>query len=193
MKRTNGFTLLEVLGTLVVFGMLLAGLTRAVHYGAAAWRTQERIADGHGDLDAVERTLRHMIEVMDPGDGVDPAPIAATGQSIEFVTVLPDAVGTFPILHAKVTLLVDTRRQLVLRWRPYSHAERLRPAPPQNTTVLADNVADLELSYLRPTGGWIPTWNDRDLPALVRIRLVFSPGDRRNWPDIVVAPVLDPP
>jgi general secretion pathway protein J len=180
----NGFTLLEILVVLVVFGLLVVGLSQGIQYGLQAWRTQVRLTADHGDLNVVDNVLRQMIQVMDAGNAADQAPIVGGGNHLAFVTELPKAG------HVEASLLVDPRHRLVLSWRPYLHAQRLRTAPAPTTNVLLAGVSGLEFSFWRPTGGWQPVWNGPDLPALIRVRLIFPPGDPRHWPDIVAAPLL---
>ena len=36
-------------------------------------------------------------------------------------------------------------------------------------------------------GAWLSGWAEKDLPPLVRIRLLFEPGLHRTWPDIIAA------
>jgi general secretion pathway protein J len=191
MKRTapNGFTLLELLVALVVLGFILAGLTQGVRFGLLGWVTQTRMSSAHDDLDAVDRTLRHLIEEMNPGVELDPAPFAGGRNSMDCITILP---GTVPARRIEATLSVDSRQRLVLRWRPYLHAEYSRP-PLAMETELLSGVARMELAFWGPAGSWVETWRSPDLPALIRIRLRFAPGDRRQWPDIVAAPLLDRP
>jgi general secretion pathway protein J len=193
MTRHNGFTLLEVLVALVVFGLLLAGLNEGVRYGLRAWESQVRLASGRGDLDAVDRALRRMIAMMDPGDGVDPAPFTATRDRLDFVTELPDAAGMLPVRRVAAALLIGSGQRLVLRWQPWQHAQRLRPVMPSTDTELLRDVLRLELAYWRPESGWVAAWRYADLPTLIRIRVIFPPGDPRHWPDIVARPELDRP
>jgi hypothetical protein len=59
--------------------------------------------------------------------------------------------------------------------------------------VLIENISRIEWNYFDApcgaTGAWRDTWQDRhELPALVRARVVFPPGDPRQWPDLIVAP-----
>ena len=191
--RRNGFTLLELLVALAVFGLLLTGLTQGMQYGLLGWQTQVRIVGRSEDLDAVERALRQMIAVIDPGDSLALPPFAGTRDRVEFVTVLPDAAAGLPVRRVEAALLVDSSRRLMLRWRPWMHAARLRPVPPPVETELLRGVQGLEFAFWRPGGGWVGTWQNQDLPALIRIRVLFPPGDPRHWPDIVAAPILQRP
>jgi general secretion pathway protein J len=193
MKRSAGFTLLEILVALVVFGLLLAGLTQGIQYGLQAWQSQVRMTGSRDDLDAVDRALRHMIEVIDPGDGMGPAPFAASRDELEFISVLPDEAGAQPVRPVSAELLVDSAHRLVLRWRPYINARLLKPSPASTATELLQGVSRLELSYWRPDGGWVSAWAGPDLPALIRIHIVFPQGDPRYWPDIIAAPLIDRP
>jgi general secretion pathway protein J len=191
--KAAGFTLLEIMVALVVFGLVLAGLNQGVRYGLQAWHSQVRLGSRNGDLDAVSRALRNMIEVMDPGNGVDPAPIAATRSRLAFDTVLPDSAGTGSVRRVTAELLVDRRHDLVLQWRPELHVKWLRPRPSPTVATLVGGVAGLDMSFWRPSGGWVENWNYPDLPALIRIRVVFPPGDLRHWPDLIAAPLQDRP
>jgi len=70
--RQSGFTLLELLAALVVLGLLMVAITQGVRFGVQAWQTQARTVDTQGDLLAVDRTLRGMIERADPGQCTQP-------------------------------------------------------------------------------------------------------------------------
>ena len=59
---------------------------------------------------------------------------------------------------------------------------------PPRQEVLIDRVERIEVNYLSPDrDAWLDAWNRADLPALIRIRLLFPRGDPRRWPPIVVA------
>jgi general secretion pathway protein J len=189
----GGFTLIEVLVAVAVFGLIAGGLIQAVRYGMQAWQSQVRMGEGPADLDAVDRSLRHMLEVIDPGDGVEPAPITGRHDHLEFISVLPNAGGAGPARRIAATLTVDSAHRLVLLWRPYFHAAPLRPAPAPTVTELLRGVSRLQVSFWQPGGGWTSEWRNPELPALIRLKVMFPEGDRRHWPDIVVAPLLDQP
>jgi general secretion pathway protein J len=191
--RRDGFTLLELLVAVAVFGLLLAGLTQGTQYVLRARQSQMHILGRSEDLDTVDRVLRQMIAVMDPGDSLTPPPFAGSRDKVEFVTVLPDAAAGLPVRRVEAGLLVDSLHRLVLRWRPWIHAVRLRPAPSPVETELLRGVQGLEFAFWHPRGGWVGSWRNEDLPALIRIRVLFPPGDPRHWPDIVAATTLRRP
>jgi len=191
-----GFTLLELLVALSVLGMLLVGLAQGMRLGLRAWEAQERMLSRQGDLVAVDRALRRLVEQMHPGSEARPARLVGGAGGMAFVTELPMAAGTLPTRRAEVALLVASGR-LVLRWTPRLHARGAAP-PSVTETELLRGIERLELAYLHPgtaAGGgvWVSAWEEPTLPALLRIRLVFPPGDPRRWPDILAAPRAERP
>jgi general secretion pathway protein J len=65
--------------------------------------------------------------------------------------------------------------------------------------ALLEDVAGISIAYLElielGDGNIEPHWRDtwiekNSLPALIRIRVLFPPEDRRRWPEFVVSPRL---
>jgi general secretion pathway protein J len=191
--NANGFTLLEVLIALTVLGFLFAGLAQGVHFGLLAWATEDHLTGGNDDFNVLDNTLRHLIEVADPGDDLDAAPFTANRERLDCITLLPNADRETPGRRIRATLLVDANHRLMLRWQPAARATRLRGPPQSTDTELLRGVSRIELAFWRPGGAWVSTWRSPDLPALVRVSLHFLPGDQRRWPDIVAAPMLGRP
>jgi general secretion pathway protein J len=189
LSRDRGFTLLELLVALVVFGLLMAGLTQGVRFGLAAWDRQARSVDAGSELDAVDRALHGLVARLDPAMAVGGRAHAAA-----FTSELPQLAG-LANPEADLLLLVDARHRLILRWTPHLHALRFAAPPPPREEVLLDGVDRLDLAYWSRggDGGWRESWDETDPPALIRIRVVFPAGDRRHWPDIVAAPRRDRP
>ena len=191
-RRHAGFTLLEVLVTLVVFSMLMMGLVQGLRLGVTAWQAQTRTMAKRGDLEAADRMLRTLIERMDPG-GVSgrPATFKGTSHSLVFTTTLPEAAETMVTRAAIVTLAVDDKNQLQLVWLP-NYRFRIGPPPvPEHATLIGD-VDHLEISYWRDArAGWQSEWAAVVLPKLIRIRMVFTRASGRQGYDIVIMPMRD--
>jgi general secretion pathway protein J len=190
-RRACGFTLIEVLVALVVLGFVMVGLGQGIRFGLMAWNKATATAGSREAFDAVDTTLRHLIEHTDPGNETDPPQFTGTSDTLAFISRLPDMSG-MATNRVEAGLGVDSHHRLVLRWRPYLHAKRLRP-PQFTETELLDGVASMELSFWAPGDGWTTTWKGNELPAMVRIRLAFLEPGQRRWPDIVAAPDLDRP
>lgn len=187
-RRDAGFTLLELLVALVVLGFILAGLSQGAHFGLQAIGAQTRDIAGRGDLDAVDRALHRLIEAADPGQPRDPPTFRGSASSLAFVSTLP-AAARLPTRQAQVSLGVDGSGRLVLRAVPRLPGHRLGPLPAPSETELLRGVDHLDAAYWTRGADphWVTAWTSAGLPALVRLRVVFPPGDRRHWPDIVAA------
>ena len=183
-----GFTLLELLVAVTVFGTVLALLTQGVQFGLRATRLQAEAHGRNGDLAAVDRALRRMVALADPGTYPEPATLHGTAQRLSFATELP-LRGDGQMQRADVTLSAEAGR-LLLRWVPHRHAELYGGAPEVQEAVLLDGVERLELAYWA-SGAWVSAWNADKLPALVRIRLVFPGANGRRWPPLVVEPMRE--
>ena len=185
-----GFTLLELLVGLAVFGLLVAGLQQGVRFGLSAWDAQERVTARRSDMDTVDRALRRLIEQAAPG-GVGPlAPgLRGSASALQYLTAPPTAAGDAARAPNQVeaSIGVDAAGRLVLRWRTWRHVKHFAPPPPDEEAVLLRGLARMEIAYWS-SGAWRDSWTRSDLPDLVRLRLVFPEGDLRRWPDIVVAP-----
>ncbi|MBW4025165.1 MAG: prepilin-type N-terminal cleavage/methylation domain-containing protein [Proteobacteria bacterium] len=187
----SGFTLLEVLVSLVVLALIMLGLTQGLRFGILAFRRQAAVIDRGADMDAVDRTLRGIIEQIDPGNAHDAPAIEGDARSVEFTSTLPEgAAAALPTREAEIHLLVDRAHRLILRWVPYTHALPVGPPPRPQETVLMTQVAQVTISYWSATGPahWLRAWTGPDVPALIRISLSLAPALHMNWPDIVAAP-----
>jgi general secretion pathway protein J len=195
-SSSAGFTLLEILVALVVFGLLMVGLTQGTQFGLHARAMQTHMLDANGALETTDRVLRNLIEQMDPGSADRPAIVVGAAHSLSFTTILPNGADRLARQQVDATLLVDGNHRLLLRWTPRQHAIRFGSPPEPADSELLDNIDHVEFAYWdqsRDRGGqWVESWRGSPLPALVRIRFVFLTGDRRHWPEIIVAPMRQP-
>jgi general secretion pathway protein J len=185
-SRQGGFTLLELLVGLVVLGFIMAGLSQATRYGLRATTAQQRLYDGRAELDAVDRTLRLLIGRIDPGNLHSGPALVGSAARMTFVSALPESVTGSAAGEANIALGLDGGHTLVIHWTAHVHATALSPPAPAAAELLRA-VARVEFAYWRD--GWQESWDQSQLPRLIRIRLTFPPGDLRHWPDIVIASV----
>ncbi len=187
----GGFTLLEVLVSLVVLALIILGLAQGLRFGMLAFQRQSTTIGRAADLDAVDRTLRGIIEQIDPGNTHDAPDIRGNAQTVAFTSELPEgAAAALATREAEIRILVDRAHRLVLRWVPYRHATPVGSPPQPTDTVLLPQVDRITISYWARGGPahWLGTWTSPEVPALIRIRLTFPRGSGMTWPDIVAAP-----
>ena len=193
----TGFTLLEMLVSLVVLGFLVVGLTQGVRAGLRLWDAQTFRIGETGELDAGARVLRALLT------GIWVAPQGSIGRgatgkseieghpdSLAFRGDLPTGLGTTRL--ANITLELRERR-LVLRWSPHRHELTSAPEPEPIETELLRGVERLDIAYwgspsADQPAGWQAQWDGPAIPGLIRVRLAFAKGDRRRWPDLIAAP-----
>ncbi len=186
-RSRAGFTLLELLVAIAVFGLLLVGLTEGARFGLGVAGRQAAMSGGRGELDAVDRTLRRVVAEADPG-----SPFRGTGGTLALTSTLPEGAGLGGA-EADIGVGLDGRHRLLLRWTPHQAGRPLRPPPPPREVELLGGVQGVTWSYWPAggSGGWRSAWTDALPPALIRLRLEFPPDDARRWPDIVVAPMRE--
>jgi general secretion pathway protein J len=199
-SRQSGFTLLEMLVALAALGLLAALLAGSVQFGARAWETQDRRLNAYVESDAVHNVVRDLLR------GAEPLPLVGLGtrgasayllggsNAVDFVSELPEAIGRNG--YCDIALRVTDDGRLMLHWRRHVHDVRDAAAQPGGEVELLRHVAAIELTYFAvpsdgEPGGWRSTWvQPAAMPALIKLRLRFAPGDRRIWTDLLVAPII---
>lgn len=210
---------LSVLGVLMVLmfgGLRFAG--RVWESGDASLRALAEVQTAAG---FIRREISQAMPAnVPPQDGVQgtaaAAPFRGTSDAVHLIgpppsQLLPGGLYETVIgLEDAVGSTGSGGRRLIVWWRPlprsFGNADAGRaPSTPMDAdaqtrqVVLLDGVADLQLSYFGQ-GDDVnepPQWHDRwetmlSLPSLVSVRIAFMPGDRRAWPQLMVAPVATP-
>jgi general secretion pathway protein J len=186
-----GFTLLEILVALVVFGFVMVGLSQGVQFGLHARAVQAHTIDARSTLETTDRVLRNLIEQMDPGSTDRPMMVAGAEHRLGFATTLPNGTTGLNAQPIEANLLVDGAHRLLLRWTPRLHAVRFGQPPRPTDSEIIDGVDHVDFAYWQPSG-WVEHWSSSTLPRLVRIRIVFAKGDQRRWPEMIVTPMRQP-
>jgi general secretion pathway protein J len=193
-----GFTLVELLVALALFGLLSLALFGSVRVGMAAWTRGTARVDQVDQSLHVQSLLRRLIEESYPlflpdestGGRLD---FAGTSRSLNLLAPTPIALGSGG--RSRLNLAVERRAgsvdllltsALELAW-----PER---GPQPIATVLLAGADDVEFAYFgmqrsNRAAAWHNSWSGQSaLPALVRIRVRFAAGDSRIWPELLIAP-----
>ena len=197
--REQGFTLIELLVSLMLLGltaaMLMAGLitTRKV-----AERAAMQTATGESIVTA-QTILRDRIETIVASTRFDtraPAVDLRGGNNIvSFFAPAPPAER--PSTVARYRLLRTAPGDVVL-YSVSDLSDRVNAYAPGEAgwtpTVLLTGVEALEMGYYgaAPPDNqrrWRSQWVERQQPPeLIRVRIVFKPGDPRRWPELIARP-----
>ena len=192
MRRSGGFTLLEVLVALSLLLLLGVLLGQGLRLGAAALQRTERAAEALEELRLTQAYLRRQIEsampLAIPGSRQRLLLFAGEANAVTFIALPPAALGNG--LH--VLRLEVSDGALSLHWRPLQgEPPSLDLARAERRLLLAD-VHEADFSYLdvgeNGQAVWRSEWRQRErLPALVRLRLQRA---QRPWPELLVQPML---
>ena len=201
----RGFTLVELLVATTLLGLIMMALFGGLRFGTAVWQAGEARADRISELQAVQGFLERQIERTQPvrrsgQAGRRELLFDGLSDSLSFVSLMPEHLGIAGYylfeLHAPTDL--DSGRLVMRRQLVQPGASEVESVGEPEERVLIDGVSRLEIAYfgaMRPQDA--PVWQDRwvdatTLPWLVRIRVVFEEDDRRTWPELVVAPRVEP-
>lgn len=189
--RDSGFTLIEVLVSLVLLSLLLALLTGAVRYARATWDAGARLdrEAGYDALAFVRTRLGEAVALFEPAEaGTVRLNFSGAPESLSFVAPAqygPAGAGLYRYAIEFVPAQAGgASGSLVVRASPYRPRQGGRDAePPPETHVLADKVHSVVFRYfgrkdLRAAPQWQPTWNRADaLPDLVEMTLLYAHRD----------------
>jgi general secretion pathway protein J len=202
---SRGFTLLELLVSMTLLGLILALLFGGLRTGSRVWEAGDRRADDLARIETVHGFLRGQVSALYPlGEsplaGDTPlATVAGERERLRFVGLLPSHfnVGGFQTIEVGAVAR-DGKLDLGLAWWPYVPGEPAPEEPDEDSTaVLLEDVAGVAFAYFGATEegverAWTEDWLDQpEPPELVRLRVAFPEGDRRYWPELIIRPQID--
>jgi general secretion pathway protein J len=194
-----GFTLVEMLVSLILLGMLagllLTGLNGAGRFSARA----NGVVTGSDQISTAQMVIRNRIERLRAVTRLDSsvAIVDARGGERDFAFFAPPTDNEGPNMLQRYRLILTATGELILYGanglddRIDLNAKDLVGWRPN---ILLRDATSMSITYFgadRVAGGrrWQNLWYDRPQPPeLVRIRIGFPAGDRRTWPDLIIRP-----
>ena len=194
---SRGFTLIELLVAMTLLALMSAVLFGGLRLGGSAAARVEARAEALEDLRLIQSFLRGQLTSAQPVIWiVDREPtVAFDGRpdGIDFVGELPAHLAAGG--RQAIRIQAEPHGALSLTWRPLGGKEQAFAFEDGRRHRLADGLGKLRFDYFgqRPIDSppqWHDVWQGADgLPDLVRVR---SEDERRSWPELVIAPRLDP-
>jgi len=190
MKR-NGFTLLEMLVVLAVFGLLMLTVTEGMRFAGRASEIAGQSLAWTEQIEPADRSLRAMLEQIRPQGALETNPaLVGSADTMSFQAEISDPSLELGHAQANVELAFEGGDRLAARTQPAPHATWIGPPAPVRSTVLVDRLAGGSFAYW-DGAHWLDRWDQDGLPRLIRVRLEFPPNDPRHWPDIIASPMRE--
>lgn len=193
MKRSGGFTLLEVLIALSIVGLLLTIAFGGLRVAMAAWRQGEDRAEAHQHVRAVSYTLSRALGAAYPyraTRGLSPEVVVLFGGAesrLEFVTQAAPLPLQVPVAFTAVVIALEDEAGLIVRERMLPNRDPFT----EGTVVMRDpSVTSLAFKFLTEDGDWVDTWDGQEaktIPRAIQLRLgVTLNGRAQTLPPISV-------
>ena len=203
MSRTSGeagFTLIELLVAVALLGLVSVLLFGGLRFGVQAWQTGSDLMESSNTVEALQNLLRReLAEATPPMSTGAPGSGGFHGEEtrMTFVAPFPAHTGAGGLARYELSFDGDAA-QLAIAWRRY-RPDDSGDSEPEDRAILLQGIAGASFDYFgSPEPGGVPAWDGEWLafgavPALIRIHVFFPAGDRRTWPEFVVAPRLVQP
>ena len=193
--RAEGFALVEALASLVIVSMISMMLFQGVGVGKRVWERVDHNASSAEAIEGAQSILRNHFQQIFPatlyGGQEAEADIHGQADTLDFLAPAADAKRPAPLRRYRLELNVG--RQLLLS----SISDVFTPSDTGITQeVLLQGVQQIDIAYFGAaapdfTRRWRNTWHDVPVPPeLIRVRVAFAPGDTRQWPDLIVHPMV---
>jgi general secretion pathway protein J len=195
----RGFTLMEMLVSLALMGMIAVILITSLQIGGHTWQRVMRATSSTEDIAQAQEILRLRLSTLYPDDRAagnisQPAFLISNGASLEFSGAAPEATAD-GISRYEIGV---SARSSALEIRSLSdHNDHVGSPRDSRAESLLPHVASMGVQFWLKSeatqGRWVDRWDAKTLPRLIRIDVVFGANDRRRWPPLYIEPRVDTP
>lgn len=193
MRHEAGYTLTEMLTSLIIVGFTAVLMFQGITTGRRVWEAADRMSSLGETVSGAQNLLRARLERAYPATRYDKVPTYAdffgAENAISFLSPPRDMHAPYELLRYSLSLAPNG--DLVLGALADTAID---PKGPGETLVLLHNVQQLDIAYYGvvppdKVPAWHGQWQYRSvLPSLVRVRVQFPPDDPRGWPEFMVKP-----
>jgi len=194
----DGFTLLETIVALTLLGLMLAVLTGSIRFAGRSRDAAASKIDSIDNMRIAQDFLRQTLAQTHPKRWLKAVgrPFVFRGERDELAMAAPLTArvgvgGLFLLNFSLVDAGPGKGKNLVMaRAFPEPDSQEMPDFTSADTTVLAENLSELEFGYLgRDDDTSDPTWRDdwkegARMPEAVRVRI--RPAHGPAWPELVV-------
>ena len=197
--REAGFSLVELLVSLVLLSMVAALLASGLSLGQRVWGRSEELTQASRIMFDAQTALRRLVDNMQPlrlgSEGLRTIEFRGSANELDGIVPLPPHIGLGGLY--RLHLFRDrTARRLDLTFRPYEQG-RTTSDDAAALTTLANDIDGMELRYFgKARGEETPNWRNEwqgqeELPALISIKIT---GAKTSvvWPELLITPRVKP-
>jgi general secretion pathway protein J len=197
MRQPNaGYTIAEMLVTLLIMGMISVMMLSGVTAGRRVWERMDANSQVEEQVAGAQSLLRQRLEHILPVTVFQTFPPVSDfdGESSAVTFTAPPGDALSPSALRYYKLWLSPQGDLVLSSVSTVAAN---PTRADENLVLLSGVQALDLAYFgastaansNDTPSWKLQWvKEQHAPQLVRVHVAFERGDRRMWPDLLVKP-----
>lgn len=201
LAREAGFSLVELLVSLVLLSMVAALLASGLSLGQRVWQQSEERAQASRAMFDAQTALRRLLDNMQPlrVGSQDSRTIEFRGSPDELdgIVPLPPHIGLGGLYRLHLFRNRSARR-LDLTFHAYERGmEKGKADDAADLTTLANDIDGMEFRYFgkargEETANWRNEWQGQEeLPALISIKIT-GPKTGVIWPELLIAPRVKP-
>lgn len=203
----RGFTLVELLVVLTLFGLISTVLVGGLRFGARAWDAGAEKSVWLIQVETVQNLMRHQFDEMVPPRQAPrretgslkepelPPTFLGESDSLTVASFFPTHVGLGGINNFEFRIVDDEDLlRLDLIWSPYPSDDRPIDEDLIEERRLIQGFAKADFSYYgilddEREARWHDSWDaEGQVPELVALNIEFPEDDGRYWPALLVAP-----